>query len=200
MKTFIICISVLLLIILISFLKFSNKKLSTKEMSYCAICVALAFILSNITLFRMPQGGSITLCSMLVLSLIGYLFGIKAGIIGSLAFGLLNFIMDAYVINPIQGFLDYFLAYMCLGLSGIFKDKKFGLYYGFILGCVLRFLVSTLSGYIFFSTLSTTIDNLKFSVVYNATYISVEMILSLIVISIPQVYKSIERIKKSLLK
>ena len=42
-----------------------KKRMGTKQLVFCAMALALAFITSYIKLFNMPWGGSVTLCSML---------------------------------------------------------------------------------------------------------------------------------------
>ena len=48
-----------------------KKKMGTKQLVFCAMALALAFITSYIKIFNMPWGGSVTLCSMLFIVLVG---------------------------------------------------------------------------------------------------------------------------------
>ena len=75
-----------------------------------AMCIAIAFVLSCIRLFRMPQGGSITPASMLPLVLFMVACGPLQGFVVGCAYGLLQLITDPYIIHPIQLLLDYPLA------------------------------------------------------------------------------------------
>ena len=43
----------------------AKKRMSTKQLVFCAAAMALAFITSYIKIWNMPWGGSVTLCSML---------------------------------------------------------------------------------------------------------------------------------------
>ena len=52
-----------------------EKRNHVKAMTYSAIGIAIAFILNTFVVFKMPQAGSATLFSMLVIVLIGYWFG-----------------------------------------------------------------------------------------------------------------------------
>ena len=46
--------------------KHSEKhKLTTRQLVFCAVAVALAFVTSYLKIFTLPWGGSVTLCSML---------------------------------------------------------------------------------------------------------------------------------------
>ena len=51
----------------------------TRKLVFCAVAVALAYLTSYIRLFELPWGGSVTLCSMLFIVLIGYWYGPAAG-------------------------------------------------------------------------------------------------------------------------
>ena len=68
--------------------KATTPKLTSKTLAFGGMCVALSFILSYIKLFEMPQGGSITLVSMLPVILFAFVCGPTAGIIAGLAYGL----------------------------------------------------------------------------------------------------------------
>ena len=48
-----------------------GNRISTRQMVFCSMAMALAFLTSYIKLFSAPWGGSITLCSMLFICLIG---------------------------------------------------------------------------------------------------------------------------------
>ena len=48
---------------------------STKQLVFSAVALALGFVTSYIKIVNMPWGGSITLCSMLFVTMIGYWYG-----------------------------------------------------------------------------------------------------------------------------
>lgn len=66
-----------------------TMKLTIKQLAFCAMCLALATVLSEIKIFDMPTGGSITLLSMFVIALPGILFGLVPGIVTAVAYGIL---------------------------------------------------------------------------------------------------------------
>ncbi|MBR2384770.1 MAG: energy-coupled thiamine transporter ThiT, partial [Clostridia bacterium] len=70
------------------------------------MCVALSFALSYIKLFEMPQGGSVTLFSMLPIMLFSYIYGMKKGLLVGVIYGLLQAVQDPYIIHPAQFLLD----------------------------------------------------------------------------------------------
>ena len=171
-------------------------KNTTKKLVYSALGIALALVTSYIKLWEMPMGGSVTLLSMLFVCLIGYWFGLKYGLITGIAFGLLQFIIDPYMLSIPQVILDYPLAFGALGLSGLFCNKKFGLQIGYIIGVVGRFVCSTLSGVIFFADYAPEgMNPWVYSIAYQGSYLGAEMVLTLIVISIPPVANALSLVK-----
>ena len=53
-----------------------KKKLTTRQLVFCAVAIALAFITSYLKIFKLPWGGSVTLCSMLFIVLIANWYGL----------------------------------------------------------------------------------------------------------------------------
>ena len=171
-------------------------KNTTKKLVYSALGIALALVTSYIKLWEMPMGGSVTLLSMLFICLIGYWYGLKYGLIAGIAFGLLQFVIDPYMISVPQVILDYPLAFGALGLSGLFCDKRFGLQIGYVIGVIGRFVCSTLSGVIFFADYAPEgMNPWVYSIAYQGSYLGVELLLTLIVISIPPVAKALSLVK-----
>ena len=169
---------------------------TTKKLVYSALGIALALVTSYIKLWEMPMGGSVTLLSMLFVCLIGYWFGLKYGLITGIAFGLLQFIIDPYMLSIPQVILDYPFAFGALGLSGVFCNKKFGLQIGYVIGVVGRFVCSTLSGVIFFADYAPEgMNPWVYSITYQGSYIGAELVLTLIIISIPPVANALSLVK-----
>lgn len=169
-----------------------------RTLVFCAMCIALATVTSMIKVFEFPTGGSITLCSMLFAALPGYFFGPAVGLVSGVAYGILQFILGPYVLTPIQVLVDYPLAFGALGLSGLLANQKHGLYTGYVLACVGRWFFAFLSGWIFFGEYAWEGWNAAaYSAVYNVIYIGAEMIVTLIILSVPAIRKAIEQIKKS---
>ncbi len=173
-----------------------KEKVDTKMLVVSAILIALSIVLNQITLFRMPQGGSITAFSMLPIVICGYLYGVRRGVLAGICVGLLNLIFNPYVIHPIQLLLDYPFAFGALGFAGFLRHKKSGLLLGYLLGIFARYVCSVLSGIIFFGAYAPESFNaITWSLYYNLTYIGPEGILTLIVLASPSVRRSIEKMK-----
>lgn len=176
-----------------------QHRLSVSQLACCAAAIALGTVLSNIKLFSFPTGGSITLLSMLVVCLPGYWFGAGAGIMTGVAYGVLQMLIDPYILFPAQLIVDYLLAFGALGLSGIFAGKKNGLIYGYITGILGRYLFAVISGWIFFGMYAWEgWSPLPYSLAYNAIYIFSEAAVTIIIILLPPVKKAILHIGKTL--
>lgn len=176
----------------------SKNSLTTKEICVSAILIAIAFVISEfVPSVGLPQGGKLTFCSMLFVCIIGYLFGSRTGIIAGLAYGLLQLVMGPTIVHPIQLILDYPLAYACLGISGFFNKKKHGLYLGYILSVLGRYICHVISGMVFFGAYAGDQNVLIYSLTYNLTYILPEAILSLVIM--PLLLIAINRIKLMLI-
>ena len=128
---------------------------TTKKLVFSAMAIALATVTSYIKVFELPMGGSVTLCSMLFISLIGYWFGPKAGILTGIAHGILQFILDPYILSIPQVVIDYFFAFGALGCSGFFRNQKHGLILGYIAAVLGRYFFAVLSGVVFFASCSS---------------------------------------------
>lgn len=170
----------------------STKKWSARMLANAALVIALSFILSYIRLYKMPQGGSITLASMLPIFMFAYAYGTAPGMLVGMAYGVLQFIQDAYFVHPVELLLDYPLAFAMLGLAGLagrFSDQ-WGFIPGIVLGAFGRFVCAFLSGVIFFGMYAPEGQNvLVYSAVYNGFYLIPETIICLVIASIPQIRK-----------
>ena len=92
----------------------------TRTLVECALMIALGTVLANIKIFEMPNGGSITLLSMLPFILVSYRHGTKWGLFTGFVNSLLQMLLGFYAppapgLLPLVGMilLDYVLASPC---------------------------------------------------------------------------------------
>lgn len=174
-----------------------NGKPMTKQLVFCAISIALAFVTSYIKFAKLPFGGSITLFSMFFICFAGYLYGAKAGVIAGIAYGVLQFLQDPYFYSPMQFLLDYPLAFGCLGLAGLFRNQKMGLQKGIFIGVLGRYICHVISGYVFFGSYAPEgMNAMVYTLGYNLTYILPELIATLVVVTIPAVKTALTQVKR----
>ena len=158
-----------------------NSKRNLYSLVLCAILIALSFVLGMVKIIPMPYGGSITLFSMLAATLTGYFCGPKWGLTSGVALGLLNLIIDPVILFPLQ----------------VLSNKKNGLYIGYIVAIIGRFICSFLSGFLFFGEYAPEgMNPVWYSFLYNIFYIGGEGVLTLLVLALPPVKNTIFRLKK----
>jgi len=170
-----------------------------KKLACSAMAIAVAMILSNIHIVKMPMGGSVTLFSMFFVCLMGYWFGPTYGLLTGIAYGLLQLIIDPYVVSIPQLLFDYPLAFGALGFAGFFRNGKFSLQIGYLVGVFGRFIFSTLSGVMFFAMYAPEgMNPWVYSITYQGSYLGVEAAFTLMLLMIPTVKKNIDRIKRQI--
>lgn len=166
-----------------------NRLLIWLEM---AMMAALAFVFSEIKVFQMPQGGSVSLV-MVPIALIAVRRGIIPGIVTGMIVGLLQLFMGGYYVHPIQLLLDFPLAFAALGLAGIVRisdyenksKRNLAVWGALLVGVLVRFACHFTSGIVWFGEYAP--DGMPvawYSFVYNITYLLPEMVISGIVLTI----------------
>ncbi len=193
--------AVIVVVLLVMGIMLTKKsQWTTRRLAYAAMCIAIAFVLSCIKLFRMPQGGSVTPAAMLPLILFCMACGPVQGLAVGCAFGLLQLIEDPFVIHPVQLILDYPAAYgaMCVAcLANLLpeKAKRFRLPLGVALGYVARLVMAVLSGVIFFAEYAGDQNVILYSLGYNAAYLAPEMGIAVLISLIPGMARLVETIR-----
>lgn len=166
-----------------------DKNNDVIKISYCALCIALSFAFTKLTIFSLPFGGEVTILSMFIISLPGYAYGLKYGFISSTALGLIKTLIAGHANHPASLLLDYFIPYFVFGLTGLsYKKsfKEFECYY--VLCAFLRFISSTISGYFLWASYCPKGMNLiVYTILYNISYVGCEVILTLIIVNLPTI-------------
>lgn len=161
------------------------NKNRTKIITYGAICIAIAQILSYIKIYELPQAGSITLGSMVPILLFAILFGAKDGIIVGMVYGLLQLILGGKFFHIGSMLLDYIIAFGALGIAGFFKDKKTATTLGALVGILGRFFCHFLSGFLIFASYAPQGQNpIIYSFIYNLTYIIPDGLFAILILNI----------------
>lgn len=130
-----------------------------------ALTIALAATLHFVKVWQMPAGGSVSLDMLPILVLAlrrGPVIGVAAGAL----FGVVDMLIEPYVVHWAQFVLDYPLAFGVVGLAGLFaagwrRAVREGqvtralvtvVLPAVILGTGLRYLAHFASGVVFFAT------------------------------------------------
>ena len=178
--------------------KGGKRRLYTRMLCEGAIMVALALVLNQLKIFRLPNGGSITL-ELLPIFFYAVRWGVGPGLLAGFAFGLLQMFIDGAVAWGWQSLLlDYLVAFTPLGLAGLFKGQRWGIFAGTVLGSVVRFIVHFISGITIYAIVAPTeLFNMTFtspwmySLAYNGSYMAIDMALCLVVFGL--LYKPLKR-------
>ena len=184
-----------------------GKTINAVQLAYCGISLALAFVISSVPFLKihLPMGGAVTLFSMFLICYVGYLYGIRIGLLTAFAYSLLQFWDGAsYVLSPFQACCDYIFAFTALGLAGIWMGKKHGMVIGYVVGCLVRGFFHSIGGYLYWmdhmpGTFPKSLSSI-YPLVYNYSFILAEMILTLIVINLPPVKKALNAVKDMALR
>ena len=165
-----------------------KSKTLIRQMCEGAMLVAVAQILSYLKLWEMPWGGSVVL-SMVPLVLYAVRWGLGPGLLASFVFGVLQFVFDGGFAIGWQSILgDYLLAFTVLGLAGLMKGRKYGVFTGGLIASAARFLVHYVVGatiwaeYMpesFFGMTMTT--PWIYSLLYNLAYMLPNILITLVV-------------------
>ena len=151
------------------------KKSRIRMMVESAMLLALGVVLEVVSrMFIPPQtfGGQLTIVCMLPVVLISYRYGVRWGFFSAFVYALLQMAMGmdnvtaafqpgffgegTLILNAlVMILLDYLVAYTCLGLGGMFRNKiqngGLSLMCGSIVALGARYLAHILSGYVLFS-------------------------------------------------
>lgn len=165
--------------------KFRNALVAVCE---GAMCIALAEVLSFLKIWEMPWGGSVVL-SMVPLVLYAVRRGVLRGISAGFIFGVLQFLYDGGFAISWQSIVgDYLVAFAVIGLAGLVKRRKWGVFTGTLIACGARFLVHYVVGatvwaeYMpdtFFGMTMTT--PWFYSLIYNIAYMGPNTVITLAV-------------------
>ena len=178
--------------------KNTDSHLRVRMLCEGAMMVALAQVLSYIKLMELPNGGSLT-PAMFPIILFAVRWGLTPGLMAGFTFGLLQLIFDgAYAWGWQSMLLDYLVAFTPLGLAGLFKGKKWGIFVGTVVGCLGRFVVHYISGVTIYKILAPT-EFMKwtftspsaYSLVYNGSYMLPNTIIALVIAAV--LYKPLKK-------
>ena len=157
----------------------SKQWFSTRILAESVMLVALSTVLSFFKILEMPQGGSVTLGSMVPILWLAIRRGPKVGLFAATVYGVVQLMVDpSGVYYPTQAVLDYPVAFGLLGLAGFFRKRPF---LGVNVGILGRFVAHFLSGIIFFAQYTPEgVHPAVYSAAYNG-YMLVELVISVYV-------------------
>ena len=160
-----------------------------------AMMLALATLLSFFAVFHLPNGGSVTLGSMIPLLFVAYKFDWKRSLLVAFAYSLIQMISGFYA-PPTQNLLsfiavvllDYVIAFGALGLAGLFYrtllkklPQSVSMVTSGVMTYAIRFICHFFSGILIWSFYAPAGQPVwLYSLVYNGSYMALEALISAI--------------------
>lgn len=159
----------------------TQSRFSPRLIAEMGVAIALAAVLHVIKLWEMPQGGSITLGTMVPLFIVAFRRGPAVGALTGAVYG----IVEGWILSggrffyyPTQVILDYPLAFGLLGLAGFFpKFPAFGV----MVGALARYASHVVSGVVFFSQYAPKGQPVwLYSLGYNAAFLGPDFFVAIV--------------------
>ncbi len=145
-----------------------------RRVAEVGVTVALSVVLGFWSFSPVPQGGQVSL-DLVPLLLLARLRGAGPGMLAGATYGLLHALQEPILVHPVQGLLDYPVAFGLLGLAGCLPPNPRWDIPGVWLGVSGRMAAHVLSGVLFLH-LFVPVDRLPgnpltYALAYNATYL-----------------------------
>lgn len=160
------------------------RKINVKMLAEAGIMLALAQLLSYVKVWTALMGGSVTLASMVPILIFAIRWGLGKGVLLGVIFGTLQFVLGPiWSFHPLSILFDYLVAFGCLGLAGLIRKSTPGMLIGSGLGIAGRFVCHVVSGVLVFASFAPEGQSpLVYSILYNGSYMVIELIISVAVV------------------
>lgn len=163
----------------------------TKKLTECAVMVALATVLSFIYIYQAPQGGSVTLGSMVPLVLVcAHIKDFRWGLLACFAYSLIQ-MMVGFMAPPTATLayffavvvLDYVVAFTVIFLvnpiSKLFRNELLGIGIGATVAVLCRFLCHFATGILIWGVYAPEGQPVwLYSLLYNGGYMLPELVIT----------------------
>ena len=190
-----------------------KKRFELQTLLEISIFAALAMLLDLLPSIKLHPSMSISF-AMIPIFIIAFRWGVRAGFISGFIWGILQITLgDAWILTPLQAFIEYFIAFSFVGFAGIFSnkikntlinnDKKTAMFYIVIavfIGAAARYFWHFLAGVVFFSeyALEAGQGPIIFSLIANGitfigAAISCSILLILLILTAPHLITSAKK-------
>ena len=169
------------------------RQSKTRTLTESALLVALATILSMFAVLKLPNGGSVTIGSMIPIMLISMKYPFGWSLLTALAYSLIQ-MMSGFYAPPVENLLnysimialDYVVAFSVLCLAGpllrafsIVLPERVSMLFAVVFCFALRFLCHFASGIIIWGVYAPAGQAVwLYSLLYNGTYMLGEAVVS----------------------
>lgn len=159
----------------------TQSRFTPRLIAEMGVAIALAAVLHLVKLWEMPQGGSITLGTMVPLFIIALRRGPTVGALTGAVYG----IVEGWILSggrffyyPAQVILDYPLAFGLLGLAGFFPRFPA---FGITVGALARYASHVVSGALFFAQYAPKGQPVwLYSLGYNVAYLGPDFFVAIV--------------------
>ena len=171
-----------------------NKQLRAlcESAIFTALALALSYLEIPVGVAFGGFGGSLSMV-MIPLVLCAIRWGLGWGVGAGLAFGTLKyFFSSGWAITWESMLLDYSLAYMMVGLSGLFRGKSRSAWLAALVGCAGRFVIHFISGVTIYAEYVSPIfgwngsSSTIYSVLYNGSYMLPNTVITVLAVFLLQ--------------
>jgi len=158
-----------------------DSKWDAKTVAEIGVAIALAAVLHLVKLWEMPQGGSITLGTMVPLFIVALRRGPTVGVLAGALYGIFEgWVLSGgkFFYHPVQVILDYPLAFGLLGVAGFFPRYPA---FGVAVGATARYVSHVISGVVFFSQYAPKGQPVwLYSLGYNAAFLGPDFVVAIV--------------------
>jgi thiamine transporter len=158
------------------------------------LMIALAYVLSLVKLFQMPNGGSVTAGSMIPILVFAIRWGGLQGMLVGAVYGGIQFLLGPkWSFHILSILLDYVVPFAALGIAGLFRKGNLGkAVVGVCIGVFARLISHVLSGVIVWASYAPEgMNPWVYSIAYNGSYIAAELVITVIIFTL--LYKPLMR-------
>ncbi|OES43892.1 energy-coupled thiamine transporter ThiT [Domibacillus iocasae] len=131
-----------------------NRKVPLQSLIEAAVMAALAFILDLIPAINIGPWMSVSI-AMLPIFLVSIRWGWRVGMASGFIWGLLQIALgDAYILTPLQAFIEYFIAFSFVGLAGLLSNRSLSarsIVLAVLIGSIARYFWHFIAGWVYFA-------------------------------------------------
>ncbi|WP_040196430.1 energy-coupled thiamine transporter ThiT [Candidatus Soleaferrea massiliensis] len=180
---------------------------TVKKLTHGALMVALATVLYTLAVFKLPNGGAITVGSMVPLMVYAFMYNVKWSLLVSLVFAGIQLVIGFYP-PPSQDFLSFFLLilleYIIVfgvpGLAGVFgklfKGKASAMVGATVIVMVIQFICHFIAGILIWNSFAPEGQPVwLYSLLYNGSYMIGELIISSIFMLFIAKYLNLKKLR-----
>lgn len=170
------------LILIMGFIFIRKVKIDTRMITNIGIALALSAVLQIFRIYHFPEGGGVTLGSLVPILIIAFIYGPEVGFLAGFLHGMITLVLDPFILHPVQFLFDYPLPSMALGLAGYFRNKKV---IGAAVAIFVKYAFHFISGVAFFGSYAPKgVSPIYYSLTVNGILMLVEGGIAVVIVAL----------------